>query len=77
MTKKKSTIALSAYDRAMFKEMLADSGPKKKKKLDKNIVTHKGKRMTTEEANVQHYQDQVRQAYADYEEKSKKGRDPL
>ena len=28
--------------------------------------------MTTEEANVQHYQDQVRQAYADYAEKSKK-----
>jgi hypothetical protein len=50
---------------------------KKKKKLDKNIVTHNGKRMTTEEANVQHYQDQVRQAYADYAEKSKKGRDPL
>ena len=52
-------------------------GPKKKKKLDKNIVTHNGKRMTTEDANVQHYQDQVRQAYADHEEKSKKGRDPL
>ena len=52
-------------------------GPKKKKKLDKNIVTYNGKRMTTEDANVQHYQDQVRQAYADHEEKSKKGRDPL
>ena len=52
-------------------------GPKKKKKLDKNIVTHNGKRMTTEDANVQHYQDQVRQAYADHAEKSKKGRDPL
>ena len=44
-------------------------GPKKKKKLDKNIVTYNGKRMTTEDANVQHYHD--------HEEKSKKGRDPL
>ena len=47
------------------------NGPKKKKKLNKDMVTHKGKRMTTEEANVQHYQDQVRQAYADYEEQSR------
>ena len=45
--------------------------------IRKNIVTHNGKRMTTEDANVQHYQDQVRQAYADHAEKSKKGRDPL
>jgi len=35
MKKKKSTIALSAYDRAMFKEMLADSGPKSVMAYDK------------------------------------------
>ena len=35
MTKKKSTIALSAYDRAMFKEMLADSGSKSVMAYDK------------------------------------------